>query len=136
MSSFALQIVTPDRQVYDGQAQSLIVRTMTGDVCILNNHLDYAAPVIAGEARVRDAEGNERVGACAGGLLSVYDNHVRLIATTFEWQEEIDLERAQRAENAASERLSQLNKKDAEYSLVEAKLKRAVARIHAVSGSR
>ena len=35
MAEYHLQIVTPDRMVYDGQAQRLIVRTVGGDVCIL-----------------------------------------------------------------------------------------------------
>ena len=44
MATFHLQIVTPDRMVYDGQAERVIVRTLRGDVCILARHIDYAAP--------------------------------------------------------------------------------------------
>ena len=42
MATFHLQIVTPDRMVYDGQAERVIVRTLRGDVCILARHIDYA----------------------------------------------------------------------------------------------
>ena len=45
MATFHLQIVTPDRMVYDGQAERVIVRTLRGDVCILARHIDYAAPL-------------------------------------------------------------------------------------------
>ena len=74
------------------------------------------------------AEG-ERFAACSGGMLSVNDNHVRLMATTFEWEDEIDLARAQRAQEAAEEQLRHMNAGDKDYALVEAKLKRALARI-------
>ena len=40
MATFHLQIVTPDRMVYDGQAERVIVRTLRGDVCILARHID------------------------------------------------------------------------------------------------
>lgn len=43
-------------------------------------------------------DGRERHAACIGGMLSVHDGEVRLVASTFEWQEDIDRERAKRAE--------------------------------------
>ena len=128
MAVFTLQIVTPDRLIYEGEAERLIVRTLTGDVCILAHHIDYAAALVPGEASVLTEDG-ERSAACSGGLLSVNDNHVRLMATTFEWEDEIDLARAQRAQEAAEEQLKNMNADDKNYALVEAKLKRALARI-------
>ena len=71
MATFHLQIVTPDRMVYDGQAERVIVRTLRGDVCILARHIDYAAPLGIGEARVTDAEGTTRVAVCSGGMIGV-----------------------------------------------------------------
>ena len=100
MAVFTLQIVTPDRLIYEGEAERLIVRTLTGDVCILAHHIDYAAALVPGEATVV-TESGERSAACSGGLLSVNDNHVRLMAMTFEWEDEIDLARAQRAPGEA-----------------------------------
>ena len=51
-----------------------------------------------GEAKITDAGGNTRLAACNSGMLSVANNEVRVIAVTFEWSDEIDLERAKRAE--------------------------------------
>ena len=64
MATFHLQIVTPDRMVFDGQAERVIVRTAGGDVCILPRHIDYMAPLGIGQARVTDAQGNTRCAAC------------------------------------------------------------------------
>ena len=129
MATFHLQIVTPDRMAYDGQAESIIVRTINGDVCILPHHVDYATPLGIGEARVTDGDGNTRLAACNGGLLSVNDNEVRLIAVTFEWQDDIDLERAKEAEEYAKKQLESMSREDRDFALAEAKLKRAITRI-------
>ena len=131
MATFHLQIVTPDRMVYDGDAQSVILRTVNGDICILANHIDYAAPLGIGESKVVFADGKERFGVCNGGLLSVEANTVRVIATTYEWAEDIDVERAKRSQALAEERLQKLNRQDADYALAEARLKRALARVQA-----
>lgn len=129
MATFHLQIVTPDRMVFDGEAEKIIVRTLGGDVCILARHIDYAAPLSTGEARVTDAEGNTRTAALSGGMISVSGGEARVMGTTFEWTEEIDLERAQRAKDAAEKKLAQNQCHDQESALVEAKLKRALIRI-------
>ena len=130
MATFHLQIVTPDRMAFDGEAEKIIVRTVNGDVCILAHHIDYAAPLGIGEAKVTDAEGKTRSAACNGGLISVQDNVVRVMAITFEWEDDIDLERAHRAEAEAQEKLQAMSKEDQNFAIAEAKLKRALTRIH------
>ena len=130
MATFHLQIVTPDRKVFDGEAEKIIVRTVGGDVCILARHIDYAAPLGIGEARVTDAEGKTRIAACSGGMLGVSAGEVRVMATTFEWAEEIDLARAEKAQEEAAQKLTSLQRGDHDYAVVEAKLKRAIARIN------
>ena len=130
MATFHLQIVTPDRMVFDGQAESIIVRTVGGDACILARHIDYAAPLGIGEAHMTDAEGNERYAACSGGMLSVANGEVRVMATTFEWAEDIDLNRAELAQQKAEKQLETLSREDKNFAIYEAKLKRALTRIH------
>ena len=130
MATFHLQIVTPDRMVYDGEAEKIIVRTVGGDVCILARHIDYAAPLGIGEARVTDAEGNTRIAVCAGGMLGVSDGEARVMATTFEWADDIDLERARHAREEAQRKMESLDHQDKDFAVMEAKLKRAIARIN------
>ena len=129
MATFHLQIVTPDRKAYDAQAERIIVRTVNGDVCILSRHIDYVTPLGIGEARVTDDKGNVRRAACAGGMLSVANNVVRVMATTFEWEDEIDLDRAKAAQEKAQQKLAQMARDDIKYTITEAKLKRALNRI-------
>ena len=131
MSEFRLQIVTPDGLMFDGEAQRIIVRTTEGGVGILPRHSDYAAPVSIWVERVLTADG-ERKASCAGGLLSVSDGAVRLIASTFEWAEDIDVERANSARERAEKKLGiSGSRSDYEYKLAQVKLKKALARISA-----
>ena len=129
MANFHLQIVTPDRLVFDGDAERIIVRTVQGDVCILARHIDYAAPLGTGKALVGLEDGASRTAACSGGLLSVSGGEVRVMATTFEWAEEIDVDRAQRAQESAEKKLAALQHGDEAFAITEAKLKRALTRL-------
>ncbi len=127
MSTFHLQIVTPDGLLFDGQAEKIIVRTIEGDVCILSGHLEYMSPVATGEAKITLEDGKVRLAACSGGLISVRKDITRLVADTFEWAENIDVHRAKKAKEAAEVQLK--DKADFEYKLAELKLKRALVRI-------
>ena len=131
MATYHLQIVTPDRMVFDGEAQKIILRTVNGDVCILPHHIDFAIPLGIGQAYVTDENGETRQAACNSGMLSVSGNEVRVIPVTFEWADEIDLERAKRAEETAEERIKTMDHLDRDYVMAEAKLKRALTRINA-----
>ena len=57
------------------------------------------------------------------------DNEVKLLPTTFEWSDQIDAARAERARTEAQEKLSHRDKlSDQELAVAEAKLKRALVR--------
>ena len=133
MSTFHLQIVTPDGLFYDGEAESISVRAVTGNLTILPRHINFVTPLGMGAAKVM-TNGQPRMAACIGGMLAVTDGQVRVIATTFEWVEQIDAARAQRALERAQQKLAapdQLSKQ--ELALAEAELKRALVRTSLVN---
>ena len=127
MNSFRLKIVTPDGLAFDGMAEELIVRTITGDMGILAGHISCVAPLGMGRATVI-TEGKRRYAACIGGMVSVVDGHVNLVPTTFEWAEDIDMERAALSEGRAKEVLKDKTSTDTDIRLAEARLKRALVR--------
>lgn len=127
MTAFQLKIVTPDGLEYDGQAEEVVVRTTTGDMGILAGHINCVAPLGMGRAMFI-IDGQKRYAACIGGILSVYNGQVTLVPTTFEWAEEIDAQRAERAAQKAQAVIAGNTASDAELALAEAKLKRALVR--------
>ena len=127
MNSFPLKIVTPYGLVYDGRAEELTVRTTTGDMGILAGHISAVAPLGMGRATVV-AEGRKRYAACIGGMVSVVNGHVTLVPTTFEWADEINVDRAMASEARAREILKNKQSTDTDLRLAEARLKRALVR--------
>ena len=127
MNSFRLKIVTPYGLVYDGQAEELIVRTTTGDLGILAGHINCVAPLGMGQA-VIVADGQRRIAACIGGMLSMVNGVATLVPTTFEWAEDIDADRATNSEQRAKAVLADKTTSETDLRLAEARLKRALVR--------
>ena len=134
MTPFSLKIVTPDGMEYEGQAEEVIVRTTTGDLGILAGHMDCVAPLGMGRATFI-IDGLTRYAACIGGILSMAKGELTLVPTTFEWAEDIDEDRADRAAERAKALLTDKDAKDADIAVAEAKLKRALIRKN-VAGTR
>ncbi len=132
MTAFPLKIVTPDGLAFDGQAEELIVRTVTGDMGILAGHINCVAPLGMGTATIV-MDSQKRYAACIGGMVSVVDGKDTLVPTTFEWAEEIDLRRAEASQERAKAVLANSSATDTEIRLAEARLKRALVRKSAAS---
>ena len=127
MTPFSLKIVTPDGLKFEGQVEELIVRTTTGDMGILAGHVNCVAPLGMGQA-VLLANGKRRVAACIGGMVSMVNGNATLVPTTFEWAEEIDVDRATASEKRAQTVLTNKAATDTDIRMAEARLKRALIR--------
>jgi len=127
MSSFRLQIVTPEGALFDGDAEAVLVRTTEGYISIRAGHADYVAALDVGHITVTQ-NGKAREAACGGGFLSVEKGVCRLVATTFEYSETIDKERAENAKKRAEQKLSDA-KTAKDIELAKAKLLRSMNRI-------
>ena len=125
--TYHLQIVTPDGQYFDGQAERLLVPTINGQVGILARHINYVTALGMGPAKVVTEEG-ERHAACIGGMLAVTNGAVKVVATTFEWAEDIDLDRAKQAEAKARAIMANNGISERDLKLAEARLHRALVR--------
>ena len=127
MTPFKLQIITPEKTVFDGETEQIIVRTTVGDVGILNGHEPYCAAISIGQMRIM-IDGEFRRAATSGGIIKVSKEKTTVLVQTCEWSDEIDVERAEAAK-ATAEARKQAAQDDKELFLAEAKLKRALNRI-------
>lgn len=134
MTNFPLKIVTPDGLIFDGQAEMVIVRTTTGDMAFLANHINCVAPLGMGCASVV-VDGNKRHAACIGGMISVVNGNVNLVPTTFEWADTIDVARAQSSQARAEQILNSASedKTEMDIKLAQARLHRALVRQNVAS---
>jgi F-type H+-transporting ATPase subunit epsilon len=127
MKAFTLKVVTPDGLLFDSEVESLLIRTDDGDVEFLAGHIDYMASIGTGRARIKQ-DGKDRFASVSGGFVTVKRGVVNLVAITFEFRENIDLNRARAARDAAKSAISSSND-DKVIRLAKAKLARAVNRI-------
>ena len=129
MRTFPLRIGTPDGLLFEGEVERVVCRSITGDLAILAGHCNFCTALGMGEAHVVMEDGSRRDAACIGGMLSVMDGSCHLLATTWEWQEDIDAERASSAKQRAEDKLAKGGLTDQEYKIVHAKLQRALVRL-------
>ena len=128
MTSFPLKIVTLDGTFFDGQAEEVVVRTTMGDMGVLAGHINCVAPLGMGRATIV-IDGKKRYAACIGGIIFVLAGEVRLVPTTFEWAEDIDVARSEQVAERARRVMANKDATPTQLHNAEAHLKRAQVRI-------
>jgi F-type H+-transporting ATPase subunit epsilon len=125
------EIVSQDRLVFEGEADSVIVPGMEGEMGILPRHAPLLSTMKYGILRVRTKSGEE-VFAIAGGVVEVQPDIITVLADAAENVEEIDIARAEAAKQRAEEALKAGPPTDSDaYMAVEAALRRSNLRLEA-----
>lgn len=86
MAMIHLTVVTPEGKPFEGDVQRVIVRTTSGDVCILPRHIDYAAALGEGETRITTSDKEVKKAYVKGGILHVKNDDVQIVTNDFEWK--------------------------------------------------
>jgi F-type H+-transporting ATPase subunit epsilon len=100
-----LQILTPDKAVFDGEVQGLLVPGAAGPFEILKDHAPILSSLVPGELRVK-ADGKETYYHVSGGFLEFHANKAVVLAEAAETPAEIDLKRVLAAKERAEKRLT------------------------------
>lgn len=132
MTPFKLQIVTPDKILFDGMTEGIIVRTTVGDKGILAKHEPYVAALVIGKMKVK-IDGAYRTAAVSAGVVKVSRDKTTVLTQSCEWSDEIDVGRAERARADAEQALTKAADDRNAYDIAEFKLKRALNRIDAAN---
>lgn len=127
MSTFLLEIVTPERKVYAEQVSMVIVKGVEGELGILPNHIPLVTPLRIAPVIIKKDRQEEAV-AVNGGFIEVRKDKVVILAESAELPGDIDIERAQAAKQRAEQRLS--GKRDEfDFRRAEMSLQRAINRL-------
>ena len=102
--TFDLQIVTPDRIFFEGDAQMIELKTTEGDIGILKGHIPLTAIVAPGVLKITK-DGEVKEAALLSGFLEILQDKVIVLAESCEWPDEIDINRANEAKIRAERRL-------------------------------
>ncbi len=92
-----VRLVAADREVWSGDARLLTARTMDGDIGVLPGHTPLLGVLVNGAVKIRQEHGVVIDAAVHGGVLSVSDDEVLVLAETAELATEIDVDRARRS---------------------------------------
>ncbi|WP_249029357.1 F0F1 ATP synthase subunit epsilon [Tannockella kyphosi] len=127
MKKFRLKIVTPKGIYRDEEVEMLNLRTTSGQIGILADHMPLAAGLAIGDMNYL-IEGQKKHFALSGGFVYVNEECTTIIANTIESSEDIDLDRAQKAHDRATKIMTQ---KQDQIDMLRAQraLQRAVTRI-------
>ncbi|MHB1854806.1 MAG: ATP synthase F1 subunit epsilon [Acidimicrobiales bacterium] len=129
MATTHVELVTPQRNLFSGEADMVTCRTEGGDIAFLADHMPYLGVLEPCVVRIIAEGGGETRMAAHGGFVEVHHNRVTILADVAEPADDIDLARAQRAREEAERAVAAGNDPEA-----EAALRRAQARVEAAGG--
>ena len=101
--------------------------TTEGEIGVFKDHIPLTTVLAPGIVTITEADGAKKAVVHAG-FAEISGEKVTLLAEVAEWPEEIDLERARKAEDRARERLNRKELPDLDVARAELALKRALAR--------
>jgi len=124
-----LEVITPERRVYEDDVDMVIAPGSEGYLGILPHHAPLLTALGPGEFRVKKG-GLEEVLAVFGGFMDVRADRVVVLTEAAEPAEEIDTQRAQEARDRAQQALALAGTMSAaDEARARAALQRALVRI-------
>lgn len=123
-NTFLLKIITPGREIYNEEIEKIILRSADGEFQVLANHQNTIASTIPCIARFKDTKGNNEELFISKSLVQINNNEVIISSDAAEFEEDVDVARAEEAMRRAKNRLSdpeRYNKGRAEAALLRAK---------------
>ena len=126
--SMQVEVVSPERILFSGEADMVVARAEGGDVAFLTGHAPFLGTLGIGVVKVNLTVGGVEHIAVHGGFVEVRDNRVIILSDVAELIDQIDVERARKAKDEAEAALRAGSDGEA-----EAALRRAEVRIELAS---
>ena len=125
-----LQVITPDKTLFNSEIEELIVDTPKGQLTILPHHINLITSVIPSELIVKQ-KGKEHSIAVAGGFLEIFNNTVKLLADYAIETEEINMAKVLEAQKRAEEAMHKAKEQGSErdFARAESDLRRSLLQI-------
>jgi F-type H+-transporting ATPase subunit epsilon len=132
-STMRVELVSPERIVWSGDASMVVVRTLAGEVAFQPGHAPFLAALVHHHCRVYLADGTVRDAAVHRGFVEVSQaggaSKVTILSDDAELADEIDVEGARSAKDAAEARLRHEHDAEAIGELAKANARLRAARV-------
>jgi len=80
MATINVELVAPDRVVWEGEADMVIARTTDGELGIMANHIPLLGVLVDYPVRIRQGGSDVKTVQVKGGFLSVTKDKVSILA--------------------------------------------------------
>ena len=133
--TLTVRVVSPDKTVWDSEADEVILPSTTGQLGILSGHAPLLTALDIGVMRVRPGKDWVSI-ALMGGFAEIENNEVIILVNGAERGDKIDKEAARSAFSQAESRFNQVQTSENRQEKIQATqaLKRARARFQAAGG--
>jgi len=126
-----LELITPERVIYEGEADSVSLPTPDGEITVLPHHIPLISIVVPGSILVRKGK-EEMIFSVSRGVIEVDGRSLKVLADTAERAEELQEEAIAKAK-AEAEKVLQEKREDREgFAEATAVLDRELARLHTI----
>lgn len=134
MKTFALKVVTPTREIFNGEVEHVRLPGVEGFFGVWSGHAPLLSLLDIGPATFREGK-TERTLTVTGGYTEVLGHTVTVLARSAEFVEDIDAARAESARKRAADRLAA---RDAgiDMARAQAAFRRALLRLNLVRSPR
>ena len=75
-----LEIITPDKKVFEGEVKSVQVPGAKGQFQMLNNHAAIISTLVKGQVKIKTNEGETETVDVSGGVVEMRNNKVIILA--------------------------------------------------------
>ncbi len=128
MAAFSVQVVSPEQILFEGEAEMVVCRSLSGEIAFLAGHQPYLGALVDAPVRIIGPEVQEAA-AVHGGFVQMTGERLVVLSDLAELKEQIDVPRAERAKAEAEDALS----RDPDDVGAAAALRRAETRIEVAS---
>ncbi|HEX5610919.1 MAG TPA: ATP synthase F1 subunit epsilon [Solirubrobacterales bacterium] len=122
-----VEVLTPEGEVFDGEARQVSTRTEVGEIGILANHTPLLAALLPTELRLKVSDSETKRWAQAHGWLQVFGNRARLLVEEAIDPADLDTATLKDQLSDAEQRLSDAEKDSAEFARAQKDRDRAEA---------
>lgn len=119
-----LQVITPEKVIFDGEVDEVIVPTRSGQIAILPHHVSLLTQVSDGEIIVKKAKENHHI-TLTGGFLEVGKNITTILADYAIESDDIQVAKAEEAKERA-EKLLKEKLSEEDFAEINAQLRKSL----------
>ena len=129
-SVLRVEVVSPERVLFTGDARQVITRTLDGgEIAFLPGHTAFLGALVENHTRIYLSDSTVQDLAVHGGFVDVAPDHVTILSDSAELAADIDVNRARLAQQRAEEAM-----RGEHDATIESALRRAHARLAAAGG--